>query len=47
LREQVDLEICGRVGGDRLTITSPPARIELPLDSLRRAHESGLARFFA
>ncbi|HKG17780.1 MAG TPA: phosphoribosylformylglycinamidine synthase subunit PurL [Solirubrobacteraceae bacterium] len=47
LRGRVPLEFCGRVGGDRLTITSPPARVELSLDALRQAHESGLARFFA
>jgi phosphoribosylformylglycinamidine synthase len=45
LGERVALEVCGEVGGDRLTITMAPARIDLSLDTLREAHESGLARF--
>ncbi|MFL5821308.1 MAG: phosphoribosylformylglycinamidine synthase subunit PurL [Solirubrobacteraceae bacterium] len=47
LARRIDVTVCGRVGGDRLTITMAPARLDLPLDSLRRAHESGLATFFA
>jgi phosphoribosylformylglycinamidine synthase subunit PurL len=46
LRERLDVEVCGQVGGDRLTITMAPARIDLPLDSLREAHESGLSPLF-
>jgi phosphoribosylformylglycinamidine synthase subunit PurL len=46
LRERLDVEICGQVGGDRLAITMTPARIDLPLDSLREAHESGLSPLF-
>jgi phosphoribosylformylglycinamidine synthase subunit PurL len=45
LGERVGLELCGEVGGDRLTIATPAATIDVPLDSLRRAHESGLASF--
>ena len=46
LGERVDVLVCGQVGGDRLTITMAPTRIDLSLDSLRQAHESGLAPFF-
>jgi phosphoribosylformylglycinamidine synthase len=47
LGDRIDVFLCGAVGGDRLTIEMQPARIDLPLDALREAHESGLAGFFA
>jgi phosphoribosylformylglycinamidine synthase subunit PurL len=46
LGERLDVFVCGEVGGDRLDVAMPPARISLALDELDEAHAGGLARFF-
>jgi phosphoribosylformylglycinamidine synthase len=46
LGERVEVLACGRVGGDRLVVDLPPARIDLALERLADAHSSGLADLF-
>jgi len=46
LAERIEVFVCGEVGGERLEIAMEPARIDLSLDELGRAHAGGLAGCF-
>jgi phosphoribosylformylglycinamidine synthase len=44
--EDLEVFVCGEVGGDRLTIAMQPAAIDVSLEAMREAHSGALAAFF-
>jgi phosphoribosylformylglycinamidine synthase len=47
LGDRLDVFVCGEVGGGSLDIAMGEARIAVPLERLRKAHDSGLSVHFS
>ena len=44
--EDLEVFVCGEVGGERLTVAMQPAAIDVALEAMREAHSEGLDEFF-